>query len=213
MNSSAGVEEGIFMQNIHVRLTIFWGVLSGDWLKYPKLIHVLPYQLTYPFWSICFLIFTEKFVCNIVLCFQTFSSETRKYYGKFASLNWLQTKWWIKRHLMMPQCNDYNYIPRHLWKCPLWPLWSCNDTGVHQEKNLGPFSISEKTSFRKPGDWYFKLSYRFEIWQAHRQQCWRSACQISEGSDNSKYKSCGFETSRDLTKRRLFGYWDRVQMV
>ena len=36
----------------------------------------------------------------------------------------------------------------------------------------------------KPRDWYFKLSYRFEIWQAHRQHCCRSACQISERSDN-----------------------------
>ena len=60
----------------------------------------------------------------------------------------------------------------------------------------------------KPRDRYFKLSYRFEIWQAHRQHCCRSACQISERSDKSKYKSRGFETLRDLTKRRLFGYWD-----
>ena len=50
----------------------------------------------------------------------------------------------------------------------------------------------------KPRDWYFKLSHRFEIWQAHRQQCCRSACQISERSDNSKYLSRAFETSRDL---------------
>ena len=27
----------------------------------------------------------------------------------------------------------------------------------------------------KPRDWYFRLSYRFEIWQAHRQQCCRYA--------------------------------------
>ena len=60
----------------------------------------------------------------------------------------------------------------------------------------------------KPRDWYFILSYRFEIWQAHRQHCCRSACQISELSDNSKYKSRGFESLRDLTERRLFGYWD-----
>ena len=60
----------------------------------------------------------------------------------------------------------------------------------------------------KPRDRYFKLSYRFEIWQAHRQHCCRSACQISERSDNSKYKSRGFETLRDLTERRLFVYWD-----
>ena len=65
----------------------------------------------------------------------------------------------------------------------------------------------------KPRDWYFKLSYRFEIWQAHRQQCCRSACQISERLDNSKYKSRGFETSRDLTKRHLFGYWDGALVV
>ena len=69
------------------------------------------------------------------------------------------------------------------------------------------FSVrSRKVS--KPRDWYFKLPYRFEIWQAHRQHCCRSACQISERSDNSKYKSRGFETLRDLTERRLFGYWD-----
>ena len=71
------------------------------------------------------------------------------------------------------------------------------------------FVRSRKVS--KPRDWYFKLSYRFEIWQAHRQHCCRSACQISERSDNSKYKSRGFETLRDLTERRLFGYWDGAQ--
>ena len=70
------------------------------------------------------------------------------------------------------------------------------------------FVRSRKVS--KPRDWYFKLSYRFEIWQAHRQHCCRSACQISERSGNYKYKSRGFETLRDLTKRRLFGYWDRA---
>ena len=63
----------------------------------------------------------------------------------------------------------------------------------------------------KPRDWYFKLSYRFEIWQAHRQHCCRSAWQISKRSDNFKYKSRGFETLRDLTERRFFGYWDGAQ--
>ena len=65
----------------------------------------------------------------------------------------------------------------------------------------------------KPRDWYLKLSYRFEIWQAHRQHCCQSACQISERSNNSKYKSRGFETLRDLTERRLFGYWDGAQTL
>ena len=71
------------------------------------------------------------------------------------------------------------------------------------------FVRSRKVS--KPRDWYFKLPYRFEIWQAHRQHCCRSACQISERSGNFKYKSRGFETLRDLTERRLFGYWDGAQ--
>ena len=56
------------------------------------------------------------------------------------------------------------------------------------------FVRSRKVS--KPRDRYFKLSYRFAIWQAHRQHCCRSACQISERSDNSKYKSRGFEILR-----------------
>ena len=71
------------------------------------------------------------------------------------------------------------------------------------------FVRSRKVS--KLRDWYFKLSYRFEIWQAHRQHCCRSACQMSERSDNSKCKSRGFETWRDLTERRLFRYWDGAQ--
>ena len=57
-------------------------------------------------------------------------------------------------------------------------------------------------------DLYSELSDRSEIWQALRQQCCRCACRISKRYDNLKYQSRGFETSRDLTIRRLFGYWD-----
>ena len=60
----------------------------------------------------------------------------------------------------------------------------------------------------KPRDFYLELSDRSEIWQALRQQCCRCACQISKRYDNLKYQSSGFETLRDLMKRRLFGYWD-----
>ena len=60
----------------------------------------------------------------------------------------------------------------------------------------------------KPRDLYLELSDRSEIWQALRQQCCRCASQISKRYDNLKYQSRGFETLRDLTKRRLFGYWD-----
>ena len=89
---------------------------------------------------------------------------------------------------------------------------SCNSVRApSQYPKRRLFVRSRKVS--KPRDWYFKLSYRFEIWQAHRQHCCRSACQISERSDNSKYKSRGFETLRDLTKRRLFGYWDGAQIA
>ena len=82
---------------------------------------------------------------------------------------------------------------------------------------VAPFQYPKRRLFvrsgevSKPRDLYFKSSYRFEIWQAHRQQCCRSACRISERSDNSKYKSRSFETLRDLTERRLIRYWDGAQ--
>ena len=60
----------------------------------------------------------------------------------------------------------------------------------------------------KPRDLYLELSDHSEIWQALWQQCCRCACQISKRYDNLKYQSRGFETLRDLTKRRIFGYWD-----
>ena len=63
----------------------------------------------------------------------------------------------------------------------------------------------------KPWDLYLELCDRSEIWQALRQQCCRCACQMSKRYDNLKYQSRGFETLRDLTKRRLFGYWDGAQ--
>ena len=65
----------------------------------------------------------------------------------------------------------------------------------------------------KARDRMLKCLYRFEIWQAPRQQCCRGACQIAERSDNSKYKSRGFETLRDLTIRRRIGYWNGTQGI
>ena len=92
-------------------------------------------------------------------------------------------------------------------------------TDMQQSMTWAPSQYPKRRLFvryreiSKPRNWYFKLSHRFEIWQAHRQQCCRSACQISERSDNSKYRSRGFEILRDLTKRRLFGYWDGALMI
>ena len=125
------------------------------------------------------------------------------------------------------QWDFFCVFPDYVYFFIISPAWDLVETCLlrkllyirHTGETLGPVSISKKTSFvrsrkvSKPREWYFKLSYRFEIWQAHRQQCCRSACQISERSDNSKYKSRGFETSRDLTKRRLFGYWDGALLI
>ena len=61
----------------------------------------------------------------------------------------------------------------------------------------------------KPRDLYLELPDRSKIWQAPRQQCCRCACQISKRYDNLKYQSRGFETWRDLTERRLFGFLRR----
>ena len=103
--------------------------------------------------------------------------------------------------------------------------------------NQGPVSISDKTSYRniswshEAARLVIKLPHLFEIRQARRQYCCRSACQISRQSYDFKYKSGGFETlracqiskwcgnsnyqsrgfytSRDLTTRRLISYWNR----
>ena len=62
-------------------------------------------------------------------------------------------------------------------------------------------------------DLYLELADRSEIWRALRQHCCRCACQISKRYANLKYQSCGFETSRDLTIRCLFGYWDGALVI
>ena len=93
---------------------------------------------------------------------------------------------------------------------PGWPKKLQHNRPARSARSAGQKRrlIVRSRKVSKPRDWYFKLSNRFEIWQAYRQHCCRSACQISERSDNSKYKSRGFETLRDLTERRLFRYWD-----
>ena len=138
---------------------------------------------------------------------------------RFIFLNWLESQLWF-------WWNELNFINR-IWSkfdssfSISVPLQSMIDDLKNNRSLLSPgprlnirkrhlFVRSRKVS--KPRDWYFTLSYRFEIWQAHRQHCCRSACQISERSDNSKYKSRGFGTLRDLTKRRLFGYWHGAQV-
>ena len=57
---------------------------------------------------------------------------------------------------------------------------------------------------------YLELPYCSEIWQAHQQHCCRWACQISKWCDNQNHQSRSFETSQDLTIKRLIGYWNRA---
>ena len=89
--------------------------------------------------------------------------------------------------------------PRHRAKAP----------SQYPKRRL--FIRSRKVS--KLWDLFLEVSDRSEIWQAHRQQCCRCACQISKRYDNLKCQSRDFETSRDLTIRRLFGYWDGAQDI
>ena len=65
----------------------------------------------------------------------------------------------------------------------------------------------------KQRDLYLELYNRSEIWQETRQQhCW-CASQISKRCDNLNYQSRGFQTSWDLTIRRLIRYWDRTLLI
>ena len=74
-------------------------------------------------------------------------------------------------------------------------------------------AVITQNIYHHPSLVYTGLSGRSEIWQALRQHCCRCACQVSKRYDNSKNQSRGLETLRDLTKRRLFGYWDGAQAV
>ena len=62
----------------------------------------------------------------------------------------------------------------------------------------------------KARDSYLELYDRSEIWQSHRQHCWR-CLSISKRCDDLNYQSRDFETSRDLTIKRLIGCWNRAQ--
>ena len=104
-----------------------------------------------------------------------------------------------------------------VFETPSRSLWHhCNDATCFDNKTAAraPSQYPKRRlsvrsrQVSKPRDLYLELSDRSEIWQALRQQCCRCACQISQRCDNLKYQSRGFETLRDLTKRRLFGYWD-----
>ena len=74
---------------------------------------------------------------------------------------------------------------------------------------LAPFQypirrlIVRSREVSKPRDLYSELSDRSEIWQSHRHQRCRGACQSSKRCVNLNCQPRGSETSRSLTIRRL----------
>ena len=84
--------------------------------------------------------------------------------------------------------------------------WQASDTSCAQFQYPIRRLIVRSHKVSKPRYLYLELSGRSEIWQTPRQQGCRGACQISKRYDNLNYQSRGFETSRDLTIRRLIGY-------
>ena len=82
---------------------------------------------------------------------------------------------------------------------------------VVKTKNLGPVSLSDKTSYYKISQslnaMRSVLSDHSEIWQTHQQHCCRCACQISKHCNNLNYQSC-FQTSWDLMPRCLIRHWN-----
>ena len=70
--------------------------------------------------------------------------------------------------------------------------------------------IARSRKVSMPWDLYLEWYDHCGIWQAPRQQCCRRACQTSKQCDILHYQSRGLETSRDLTIRRLIGYWNRA---
>ena len=97
-------------------------------------------------------------------------------------------------------------------------VWTiCIGTAARYDNTRAPFQyplrrlIPRSRKVSNPRDLYLELSDRSQIWQAPRQHCCRCACQISKRCNNLNHQSRGFETPRDLTIRRLGGYWNGVQ--
>ena len=82
----------------------------------------------------------------------------------------------------------------------------------------GPVSISDKTSYCKFSRSLEAARFVFKIvrslWNLRGTSAaglsMRHMRHISRRCDDLHYQSRGFDTSRDLTMRRLFGYWNRT---
>ena len=79
---------------------------------------------------------------------------------------------------------------------------------------LGPISISDKASYCNISQSIETARFLFRIIRSLWNLTGTSAAVLpkclSNFNDNLNYQSRSFETSRDLTIRRLIGYWNRV---
>ena len=85
-----------------------------------------------------------------------------------------------------------------------------SDAKVCRPKGLGyldPVSIFDKTSYRKISQNLEAVRFLFRIVRSLWNLTGTSAA-LSKRCDNLNYQSRGYETSRDLTIRRLSGYWN-----
>ena len=62
-------------------------------------------------------------------------------------------------------------------------------------------------------DLYLEMYGRSEIWQHLGSSAAEVLVKISKRCDNLNYESRGFESLRDLTIRRLIGYWNGVSTL
>ena len=85
----------------------------------------------------------------------------------------------------------------------LWPL-TLFKTIDGMSQNMGLYSVSGRTSYRKISRSLGAARFRFKPFQSlwnltHRRHRYRDACQIPERYDHYNIQSHGFETRRDLT--------------
>ena len=154
----------------------------------------------------------KRHVCVFVLRFPTVIMSIPFHVSPVITMNDIDT-WELSESL------NYVFVYLGITSASLQNIllaYICPDSkqSYNLEENRGPFQypiirlIVRSRKASKPRDFYLELYDHSEILQAPWQQCCRRACQISKRCDNSNYRSRGIDTSRDLTIRRLFGYWN-----
>ena len=111
----------------------------------------------------------------------------------------LSTHIWVSKQLKLLIIN--RQYSRLLLMCTY--LWLAKDSTRAPSQYPIRRVIVRSRQVSKPRNLYLELTDRSEIRQSPRQQCCRGACQILKRCDDLNYQSRGFETSRDLTSRRL----------